>query len=127
MTTDAKRTILIVDDEREMVEMLSIRLSSHGYDVMTAYDGEAGLRSATENLPDLILLDIMLPRLDGDAVCVKLKANPATAKIPVILLTAKQEAGEENWFRRCGADDFMIKPSEPKELQFKIRKWLKRA
>lgn len=124
--TDAKRRILVIDDEREMVDMLAIRLSSHGYDVQAAFDGETGLKLALETRPDLILLDVMLPRLGGDGVCRKLKDNPATAKIPVILLTAKQEAGEGR-FREWGADDYMIKPEEPKELLNKIRKWLKRA
>lgn len=124
--TELKRRILIIDDEREMVDMLSIRLAAHGYEVSAAFDGEAGLASAAQSPPDLILLDVMLPRVAGDQVCRRLKADARTSRIPVILLTAKQEAGEDA-YRAWGGDDIMIKPGEPKELLAKIRKWLKTA
>lgn len=124
--TELKKKILIIDDEREMVDMLSIRLSSHGYDIVTAFDGESGLRSAAHEKPNLILLDVMLPRITGDEVCRQLKENQQTVKIPVILLTAKQEVSEDV-FRQWGACDYVIKPGEPKELLSKIRKWMKQS
>lgn len=125
MTSMPKKKILLIDDEREMVEMLVMRLSSHGYEVVTAYDGPSGLSAARREVPDLIVLDVMLPQMGGDRVCRELKSGQETALIPVIVLTAKQEVGEES-YRQWGADDFVIKPGEPEELLSKIRKWIKK-
>ena len=111
-----KRTILLVDDEPEFVEMIQMRLEANGYNVETATNGEAGLRKAVEVNPRLILLDVMMPGMDGFAVLSRLRRNPATQYIPVVMLTARGEAKSIFRAQDRGATDYLIKPCEPKEL-----------
>jgi len=89
-----KRRILIVDDERDIVTILKLALGKAGYEVSEAYDGVEALGKVAEQKPDLILLDIMMPRLDGHSVNLKLKENPETAKIPVIVITGRGQLKE---------------------------------
>jgi len=118
--TTAKKRILIVDDTKDVLQVVSRRLQSWGYEALTAESGEEGLRIAEEQVPDLILLDIMMPKLKGREVCARLKANPKTQKIPVIFLTALGLADHVKAGMDLGADDYIVKPFEPAELKDRI-------
>ena len=117
------KKILVVDDEPDILKLTVVRLESLGYDVLVAETGEKALEVLKEETPDLILLDLLLPKMQGDAVCKKLKADPELKHIPIILFTASAvrvpaKVGE------IGADDFIVKPFEPDELLFKIKKFI---
>src|SRR5262252_837210 len=117
--------ILIVEDELPMRTALHDVLESEGYRVLTAADGESGVRRAVEEKPDLILLDIMMPKLDGYAVCEELRrlANP----VPVLMLTAKGQVEDRVMGLDVGADDYLVKPFSTEELLARIRALLRRA
>ena len=109
------KKILVIDDETDFVEMLKMRLEATGYEVFTASDGRDGLRKASEVMPDLILLDIMMPGMDGGDVAQKLRERPATSGIPVVFLTAaisEQEADA----RGGGGEVFIAKTADSQEL-----------
>ena len=115
-----KRKILIIEDEAAQVLLVRSRLEEAGYAVLSAMNGEEGLRKAREERPDLVLLDIVLPGMDGVQVCDQIKQDPATQQIPVIMLTA---SGMRNLEERCkvfGADACLVKPYRPTELLQKI-------
>jgi len=116
-----KPTILLIDDDAGIRKMLGRRLERQGFRVVGAEDGEEGLRIAQEQLPDLVLLDIMMPRMKGRDVCAKLKADPKTTHIPVIFLTALGLADHISAGMRLGADDYIVKPFHPEELKERIR------
>lgn len=118
------RKILIVDDENELVEMMKMRLEANEYDVFTAYDGMEALASARKNSPDLIILDLMLPKLDGYQVCRMLKFDKITSKIPIIMLTALDKREDREWGKKVNADAYMTKPFNTEELLEKIRELL---
>ncbi len=120
-----KKRILVVDDETEMVAMMTMRLRASGYDVLIAYDGEVGLEKAIAEKPDLVILDVMLPGLDGYKVCRKLKSEPFYREIPVILLTAVDQTTPPDGDPTHGADYCMMKPFEPKDLLGKIKELIK--
>jgi DNA-binding response OmpR family regulator len=113
--------ILLVDDETEFVEMLAFRLAKAGYEVLQAYDGEEGLLKARAEHPDLVLLDIWMPKKDGFEVCRELKSSPETAGIPVIFLTASTATQTTDQIRGTGAVDFMRKPFDPAQMMAKIK------
>ena len=115
-----KKRILVVDDTKDVLQVVSRRLQSWGYEAITADSGEEGLRIAEEQVPDLILLDIMMPKLKGRDVCARLKANPKTQKIPVIFLTALGLADNVKAGMDLGAEDYIVKPFEPAELKDRI-------
>ncbi len=115
----AGKKILIVDDEINFVKMVQVRLEANGYDVEVAFDGEEGLEKAEEVMPDLILLDIMMPKKDGYTFLLELKKNDAMKAIPVIALTAKP--GMKDMFELEGAKDYITKPFESDQLLTKIR------
>lgn len=115
-----KRRILIVDDTRDVLQVVSRRLESWGYQAVTADSGEEGIRLAEEHVPDLILLDIMMPKMKGREVCARLKANPKTQHIPVIFLTALGLADHVKAGMDLGAEDYIVKPFEPAELKERI-------
>ena len=114
------KRILVVDDTKDVLQVVARRLQSWGYEALTADSGEEGLRVAEEQLPDLILLDIMMPKLKGREVCARLKANPKTQKIPVIFLTALGLADHVKAGMDLGAEDYIVKPFEPAELKDRI-------
>lgn len=118
--------ILIVDDEPDAIELIRFNLKASGYDVITAEDGEEALLKARKFSPDLILLDVMLPEIDGLEVCKILRRDPATAKLPVIMLTAKASEIDRVLGLEFGADDYVTKPFSPRELILRIRNLLKR-
>ena len=114
------KKILLVDDTTDILLVVSRRLQSWGYIALTADSGEEGLKLADEHVPDLILLDIMMPKMKGRDVCARLKANPKTAHIPVIFLTALGLADHIKAGMDLGADDYIVKPFEPADLKKRI-------
>jgi two-component system phosphate regulon response regulator PhoB len=122
-----KPRILIIEDERTLVEPLAYNLRREGFDVLTAYDGQDGLRQAQVKLPDLIVLDLMLPLKPGLEVCKELRAGSQTRRIPIIMLTAKAEESDQLVGFAVGADDYVTKPYSMKILIERIRKELRRG
>ncbi len=122
-----KPKILVVDDEPEAVELLEFNLKQAGYAVSTAGDGAAALKKARSQVPDLIVLDVMLPEMDGFEICKALRLDPATAKVPVIMLTAKAAEIDRVLGLELGADDYLTKPFSPRELLLRIKKILARS
>jgi two-component system response regulator VicR len=116
--------ILVVDDEKPIAEILRYNLEKEGYKVILAYDGEEAIKKAENDLPDLILLDIMLPKLDGFAVCKKLRQ---TMTIPILMLTAKEEEVDKVLGLELGADDYITKPFSNRELLARIKANLRRV
>lgn len=119
------KTILIVEDEVELVEMVKMRLEANGYKVIAAYNGEDGLYWARKEKPDLILLDLMLPKMDGYEVCGTLKKDKNYADIPICIFTARAQESEKRLGMELGADAYIIKPFEPSALLEKIKELLK--
>lgn len=119
--------ILIVDDEKTIVETIRYNLDKAGFRTLTAYDGRRALELAQRELPDLITLDVMLPEHDGFEVCRLLRQDPRTKRIPVILLTVKNEESDKIVGLELGADDYMTKPFSPKELVARVKALLRRA
>jgi len=117
----AKKKILIVEDETEMVEMLKMRFEANDYDVISAFDGVAGLAAAKKEKPDIIILDLMLPKMDGYKVCGLLKADTRYRKIPIIMFTAKAQDTDMALGREVGAEAYITKPFEPAVLLGKIK------
>lgn len=111
-----KSRVLIVDDEAYILNILDFSLESEGFQVITAANGEAALRTAAEQRPDLIILDVMMPKIDGFEVCRALKAKKDTKSIPVILLTAKDRDADRQKGDEVGADLYMTKPFSPGKL-----------
>ena len=115
-----KKRILAVDDVRETLLALKIRLEYAGYEVYTATDGEAGLNLARSLKPDLILLDVMLPKIDGFSICRLLKFDEEYESIPIIMLTAKSQTSDKEIGKQVGANAYITKPYNAKELLEKI-------
>ena len=122
----AKDSILVIEDEEDILELINFNLGKEGYRVTGATTGEDGLKSARSNVPGLILLDIMLPGLDGLEVCKILKNDGKTQHIPIIMLTAKSEESDVVTGLEVGADDYITKPFSPKILIARIRNILRR-
>jgi two-component system alkaline phosphatase synthesis response regulator PhoP len=120
------KTILVIDDEKDIVEAIEYNLIKEGSKVLKAYDGDTGLLTAQNKIPDLIILDLMLPGLDGTEVCKRLKKDPKTTNIPIIMLTAKSELTDKIVGLEIGADDYLTKPFSMRELIARIRTVLKR-
>ena len=114
------KTIFIADDESGFVSTLKSRLEFEGFGVTTAEDGKEALRLIYAEKPDLILLDIMMPNLNGYQVCRELKGNDDTSAIPILMLTAKSQESDKFWGREAGADDYVTKPFDMEELLEKI-------
>jgi len=110
------KKILIVDDEPNIIKLVEARLKFHGYEVITAYDGEEGLDKVRDEKPDLIILDIMMPKLDGYEVCHKLRADIQYNTIPIVMLTACGQATDIKEGMERGADAYIAKPFEPDVL-----------
>jgi two-component system phosphate regulon response regulator PhoB len=118
--------ILIVEDEPDALELVEFNLKNAGFDTETATDGAAALKKARTSSPDLIVLDVMLPEVDGLEVCKILRRDPATSAIPIIMLTAKAAEIDRVLGLELGADDYVTKPFSPRELVLRIRGLLKR-
>lgn len=120
-----RRRVLVVDDEPDTLELIEFNLRNAGYDVIAAADGAEALKKARDNAPDLIILDVMLPELDGLEVCKILRANPSTAQIPILMLTAKAAEVDRILGLELGARDYVTKPFSPRELLLRVRNLLK--
>jgi two-component system alkaline phosphatase synthesis response regulator PhoP len=125
-----KKKVLLIDDDPDFVEAIKVIVENGGYDVRVAYDGAEGLEAVAKDKPDLIVLDVMMPVMNGHETCAKLKADPATAKIPIILLTAVADRVTTSTYTHrdmleSEAEDYMPKPVEPAELLNLIKSWLK--
>ncbi|HET7499297.1 MAG TPA: response regulator [Candidatus Omnitrophota bacterium] len=123
----SKGKILVVDDEIYIVHILDFSLGMEGYEVVTALDGEQALERVASEKPDLIVLDIMMPKLDGYEVCRAVKSNPATKNVPVILLSAKGRNVDQKMGFDVGADDYITKPFSPRKLVERINQLLGQA
>jgi DNA-binding response OmpR family regulator len=118
---DDVRTVLVADDDEDILQLVSFRLERAGYNVITASDGQKAIEAAREHQPDLAVLDVMMPGMNGYEVTRALRADQATAQIPVILLTARvQEADVSRGFE-AGADDYLRKPFSPQELRSRVQ------
>ncbi|OGP65786.1 MAG: DNA-binding response regulator [Deltaproteobacteria bacterium RBG_13_47_9] len=119
-------SILIIEDEKDILDLVEYHLKQSGFQVLTAADGGAGLEQAIKKRPNLIILDLMLPGMDGKDVCRALKSNPVTQTIPVLMLTAKAEELDRVVGLELGADDYVTKPFSPRELVLRIKAILRR-
>jgi len=122
-----KETILVVEDDADIVELLQYTLEREGYPVLVAKDGERGLAEARRRKPGLVLLDLMLPGMDGLEICRALKSDPTTRAIPVVMLTAKGEESDVVLGLELGAEDYVRKPFSPRELIARVRTVLRRG
>lgn len=121
---EQKKTVLIVEDEKNIVDIIRFNLQRTGYNTLEAYDGEAGLAMAREKKPDLILLDVMMPKMMGFDVCRALRAEGDN--VPVIILTAREEEEDKILGLEIGADDYITKPFDPVEVLARVRSQLRR-
>ena len=118
--------ILVVDDEDDLLELVRYNLTKEGYEVACVGSGEEALKAVRRELPDLIVLDLMLPSVDGLEVCSRLKADARTREVPIIMLTAKSEEGDMIAGLDRGADDYIAKPFSPRVLSARIKALLRR-
>ena len=130
MMAETKPRILVVEDNADEAQMVKMILEPHGYDVTVAEDGQEGLEKAEANKPDLIVLDVMMPILDGFAMCAKLREDPEFRKVPVILLTAVAEHVRDTKYPisgvlRAEAEEYLEKPVDPEALVNTVERWLK--
>lgn len=121
-----KSTILVVEDEMDILQLVAHNLKSAEFNVLTAQDGYEALSLAKKHLPQLVILDLMLPGLDGFEVCKELKRSPTTKNIPVLMLTARGEEVDRIVGLELGADDYVVKPFSPRELILRVRAILRR-
>jgi len=120
------KQIYIVEDEKDIVDLLRYNLEKEGYRVLSSLDGAEAIKRIPEKSPDLVLLDLMLPGADGLSVCRSLKSDPKTARIPVVMLTAKGEESDKIVGLELGADDYVTKPFSGKELLARVKAVLRR-
>jgi len=121
------KTILVIEDEQDLAELIAFNLENEGYLPLIAIDGVSGLKQAQTTVPDLLLLDLMLPGISGIDICKVLKGNEKTAAIPIIMLTAKGEEIDRVVGFEVGADDYMVKPFNMRELLLRVRAVLRRT
>jgi two-component system cell cycle response regulator DivK len=118
------KRILVVEDQADNLQILRDLLSNAGYEMIEAQDGEAGVRTAVSERPDLILMDIQLPLLDGYEATRRIKADPAVSATPIIVITSYALSGDEAKARAAGCDGYVSKPYSPRQLLAKIREYL---
>jgi len=122
-----KGTILVIDDEKDLIELVRYNLEKDGFDVIAATDGQSGLEVVKKHRPDLVVLDLMMPGLDGLQVCQQLRADPRAGRIPVIMLTAKATEADRIVGLELGADDYITKPFSPREVLARVKAVLRRS
>jgi two-component system response regulator MprA len=125
-TNQTKAPVLVIDDEESIIDLIKLGLKYEGFEVVAANDGEEGIAAAQRTNPSFIILDWMLPDMDGLEVCRRLRSNPTTREIPILLLTAKDEVGSRVEGLNTGADDYLTKPFSFEELVARIRAILRR-
>lgn len=124
----SRKSILVIEDEKDVVDLLALNLrKTHGFNISSASDGASGLNKARGERPDLIILDLMLPKISGLEVCKILKSDPATRHIPILMLTAKAEEIDRVVGLEFGADDYVTKPFSPREVGLRIQAILRRG
>jgi len=127
MTEEAKTKILLIEDEQDILELYTLQFQNEGFLIVSADRGEAGLKLAREEKPDIILLDIILPKMDGFKILKKLKSNSATRDIPVIMLTNLGGQRDVEEGQRLGAKDYLVKANyTPEQVVEKVREFLKK-
>ena len=126
MSDEARPLILVADDEDDVRDLVVYRLTRSGYDVVEARDGDEALQLAARTTPDLAVLDVMMPKVDGYEVTRRLRADAATSRIPVILLTSRSQESDVSQGFDVGADDYLKKPFNPDELTARVRALLAR-
>jgi two-component system, OmpR family, alkaline phosphatase synthesis response regulator PhoP len=126
MASAPAKKILIVEDERDILQLVKLYLEKEGYRTVTALTGAEGLNSAKSDKPDLIILDLMLPEIDGLEVCKRIRASQETAMLPIIMLTAKAEESDTVIGLELGADDYVTKPFSPKALVARVKAMFRR-
>lgn len=119
--------VLIVEDEQDIVDLLQYHLEREGFRVVAASDGLGALRAMAEEKPDLVILDLMLPGLDGLEVCRRLRRDPSTVRLPILMLTAKGEEVDKIVGLELGADDYVTKPFSPREVVARVKALLRRS
>jgi two-component system phosphate regulon response regulator PhoB len=122
-----KGTILVIDDEKDLIELVRYNLEKEGFDVIAATDGQSGLEVVKKHRPDLVVLDLMMPGLDGLQVCQQLRSDPRAGRIPVIMLTAKATEADRVVGLELGADDYITKPFSPREVVARVKAVLRRS
>jgi two-component system phosphate regulon response regulator PhoB len=123
----SKGTVLVIDDEKDLIELVRYNLEREGFGVLGARDGKSGLEIAGDRLPDLIVLDVMMPGMDGLEVARRLRAQERTSRMPIILLTARAGEADRIVGLELGADDYVTKPFSPRELVARVKAVLRRA
>ena len=123
----SKGTVLVIDDEKDLIELIQYNLEKEGFQVISAVDGEAGLALASQEIPDVMLVDLMLPGIDGLEVCQRLRRDERTAGIPLIMVTAKDSESDRVVGLELGADDYVTKPFSPRELAARVKAVLRRS
>ena len=120
-------TILVVDDERDIVDLLAYNLKKEGFGVVKAYDGKQAMQNIKSTPPDLVILDVMMPNMNGLDVCKAIRGNPATATMPIIMLTARTSEHDQIAGLEIGADDYLAKPISPRVLLARVKTILRRG
>lgn len=123
----SQATVLVIDDEKDLLELVRYNLEKEHLDVITAADGASGLEIGLKHKPDLVLLDLMMPGMNGMEVCKQLRADPRTARVPIIMLTAKASETDKIVGLEMGADDYITKPFSVRELLARVRAVLRRG
>ena len=123
----SKGTILVIDDEKDLIELVRYNLEKEGYDVIAATDGQSGLEVIKRHRPELVVLDLMMPGIDGLQVCQRLRADQRSARMPVIMLTAKATEADRIVGLELGADDYITKPFSPREVVARVKAVLRRT
>jgi DNA-binding response OmpR family regulator len=113
--------VLVADDDADILALVAFRLERSGYEVLLATDGEEALRLAVEESPDLAVLDVMMPKMDGYEVTRRIRDNEATSRLPIILLTARAQQSDVDQGMLAGADDYVKKPFSPQELRARVQ------
>ncbi len=121
------QTILVIDDEKELARLVMRALEQEGYDVIHASDGTTGLRIARDHRPDLVVLDLTMPDIDGLEVCKSLRSEPRVARLPILVLSARASAADRILGLELGADDYLIKPFVSQELVVRVKALLRRS
>jgi two-component system alkaline phosphatase synthesis response regulator PhoP len=119
-----EKKILVIEDDPATSRLVDYTLRHEGYQVITAFNGLEGIRKATNEAPDLVILDVMLPGMDGFEICHRLRAEAATAHLPILMFSAKAQEIDKNTGIKVGADDYLSKPADPAEIVKRVGKLL---